>query len=80
VANSGLSHANQLERRLGFPEYIQRDSPGSDKESNWLPAPDGPIYLAMRLYRPKTEPLSVLPPGEGSWQPPGIQRTAQQIC
>jgi hypothetical protein len=30
--------------------YIQKDSPGTDKESNWLPAPDGPIYLAMRLY------------------------------
>jgi hypothetical protein len=44
--------------------YIQKDSPGTDKESNWLPAPDGPIYLAMRLYWPKTEPPSVLPPGE----------------
>jgi hypothetical protein len=52
--------------------YIQRDSPGSDKEANWLPAPDGPIYLVMRLYWPKTEPPSVLPPGSGSWKPPGI--------
>jgi hypothetical protein len=52
--------------------YIQKDSPGKDKESNWLPAPDGPIYLAMRLYWPKTEPPSVLPPGEGTWSPPGI--------
>ena len=33
--------------------YIQKDSPGKDKESNWLPAPDGPIYLVMRLYWPK---------------------------
>ena len=33
--------------------YIQKDSPGADKESNWLPAPDGPIYLVMRLYWPK---------------------------
>jgi hypothetical protein len=54
--------------------YIQKDSPGADKESNWLPAPDGPIYLAMRLYWPKTEAPSVLPPGEGSWQPPAIKR------
>jgi len=30
--------------------YIQNDSPGADKEANWLPAPDGPIYLVMRLY------------------------------
>jgi len=52
--------------------YIQKESPGADKESNWLPAPDGPIYLVMRLYSPKTEAPSVLPPGEGSWQPPPL--------
>jgi len=52
--------------------YIQKDSPGKDKESNWLPAPDGPIYMVMRLYWPKTEPPSILPPGEGTWQPPGV--------
>ncbi len=57
--------------------YIQKDSPGADKDSNWLPAPDGPIYLAMRLYWPKTEAPSVLPPGKGSWQPPAITRAAQ---
>jgi hypothetical protein len=53
--------------------YIQKDSPGQEKESNWLPAPDGPIYLVMRLYWPKTEGLSILPAGEGTWKPPGIQ-------
>jgi hypothetical protein len=52
--------------------YIQKDSPGKDKESNWLPAPNDLIYLAMRLYWPKTEPPSILPPGEGTWKPPGI--------
>jgi hypothetical protein len=52
--------------------YIQKSSPGKDKESNWLPAPDGPIYLVMRLYWPKTEPPSILPPGAGTWQPPAI--------
>jgi hypothetical protein len=52
--------------------YVQNKSPGKDKESNWLPAPAGPIYLAMRLYWPKTEPPSVLPPGEGTWKPPAI--------
>jgi hypothetical protein len=52
--------------------YIQNKSPGKEKESNWLPAPDGPIYLVMRLYWPKTEPPSILPPGEGTWKPPGI--------
>jgi hypothetical protein len=53
--------------------YIQKDSPGKDKESNWLPAPNGPIYLVMRLYWPKTEPPSILPPGEGTWQPPAVR-------
>ena len=52
--------------------YIQKDSPGKDKESNWLPAPNGPINVVMRLYNPKTEPPSLLPPGEGTWKPPGI--------
>ncbi len=54
--------------------YIQKDSPGKAKEPNWLPAPDGPIYIGMRLYWPKTESPSVLPPGEGTWSPPGIKR------
>ncbi len=54
--------------------YIQKDSPGKDKESNWLPAPDGPIYMVMRLYWPKTEAPSILPVGQGTWKPPGIQR------
>jgi hypothetical protein len=52
--------------------YVQKDSPGKAKESNWLPAPDGPIYLVMRLYWPKTDPPSILPPGEGTWQPPAL--------
>ena len=52
--------------------YIQKDSPGKEKESNWLPSPDGPIYLAMRLYWPKTEPPSILPIGKSTWSPPAI--------
>jgi len=52
--------------------YIQKDSPGKDKESNWLPAPNDLIYLVMRLYWPKETPPSILPPGEGTWKPPGI--------
>jgi hypothetical protein len=53
--------------------HIQKDSPGADKESNWLPAPDGPIYLVMRLYWPKKESPSILPPGKGDWAPPAVQ-------
>ena len=52
--------------------YIQKDSPGKAKEANWLPAPIDPIYLVMRLYMPKTESPSILPPGSGTWQPPAI--------
>jgi hypothetical protein len=48
--------------------YMQKDSPGPDKESNWLPAPDGPIYAVMRLYWPKEEALG------GRWKPPAVQR------
>lgn len=54
--------------------YIQKDSPGPSHESNWLPAPNGPIYLVMRLYWPKTTPPSILPPGRGTWAPPAIQQ------
>jgi hypothetical protein len=56
--------------------YIQRDSPGQALESNWLPAPDGPIYLVMRLYWPKDTPPSILPLGAGTWQPPGLIRVS----
>ena len=52
--------------------HIQKDSPGKAMEANWLPAPNGPIYLVMRLYWPKETPPSILPPGEGTWQPPAL--------
>jgi hypothetical protein len=52
--------------------FIQKDSPGKDKEANWLPAPDGLIYLVLRLYWPKETPPSILPVGEGTWEPPGV--------
>jgi len=56
--------------------YVQSKSPGADKESNWLPAPNDLIYLVMRLYWPKAEAPSILPPGEGTWQPPGVKRVS----
>jgi hypothetical protein len=48
--------------------YIQRDTPGSDKEANWLPVEKGPFTLLMRLYSPKSEFLA------GSWTPPPVQK------
>lgn len=52
--------------------YLQKASPGADKENNWLPAPNDLMYLVMRLYWPKTEAPSILPPGNGTWSPPQI--------
>lgn len=60
----------------GITLYIQKDDPGGDKKTNWLPAPNGHIYMIMRLYWPrKSPPPSILPPMEGSWDPPGLLLT-----
>jgi len=50
--------------------YIQHESPGKDKESNWLPAPAGEFILMMRLYWPKETPPSLL---DGSWKIPDVR-------
>ncbi len=52
----------------GVTLIIQHESPGKDKEANWLPAPKGPFYVIMRLYWPKTEAL------DGSWDMPAITK------
>jgi hypothetical protein len=51
--------------------YVQAESPGVSKESNWLPAPKGKFIPMMRLYWPKEEFPSIL---DGSWSPPPITR------
>ena len=48
--------------------YFQNESPGADKEGNWLPAPKGPFNLTMRLYGPKSDALT------GKWNPPPITK------
>jgi Uncharacterized conserved protein len=48
--------------------YFQNESPGKDKEANWLPAPKEPFNLTMRLYSPKGEALT------GKWNPPPVTR------
>jgi hypothetical protein len=52
--------------------YIQNKAPAKALAANWLPAPNGPIYLVMRLYWPKETPPSILPPGSGTWEPPAV--------
>jgi hypothetical protein len=52
--------------------YIQKDSPGAEKEANWLPAPDGPAYIVMRLYWPKEDAPSIY---NGTWKPQAVKRT-----
>ena len=53
----------------GLTLYIQHDSPGKEKESNWLPAPTGPFIMFLRLYWPKAAAL------DGTWKQPPLQRT-----
>ena len=53
--------------------YIQKDSPGTEKESNWLPAPEGKFQLMLRLYWPNDNDPSIL---DGSWKIPAVQKVS----
>ena len=50
--------------------YVQKNSPGKDKEPNWLPAPDGPFYCIYRVYMPGEAVLN------GTWKKPPMQTFA----
>lgn len=52
----------------GLTLYIQKDAPGGDKDSNWLPSAGGNFHLVLRMYLPKPEALN------GTWQPAAVQR------
>jgi hypothetical protein len=52
----------------GLTLLIQNESPGKDKQANWLPAPKGPFAMYMRLYWPKEEAL------EGKWTAPPLEQ------
>ncbi|GGV95372.1 hypothetical protein GCM10010230_10900 [Streptomyces narbonensis] len=49
--------------------HVQHDSPGPERESNWLPAPAGSFNVFLRLYWPQQPALT------GDWTPPAFQRT-----
>ena len=50
--------------------YIQHDSPGSNKEANWLPAPADRFVLMLRMYWPKDKAPSIL---NGTWKIPRVR-------
>jgi hypothetical protein len=68
-----LSARNQLKENDdgSVTLYLQHESPGAAKESNWLPSPRGKFVLMMRLYWPKESDPSIL---DGSWKPPAVRR------
>lgn len=68
-----LSERNNLKKNPdgSISLYLQKQNPGAEKESNWLPAPDAKFIPMFRLYWPKEIPPSVL---DGSWWPPVIEK------
>ncbi len=50
--------------------YFQNETPGTEKEVNWLPAPKGPFNLTMRLYSPQPDAMT------GKWNPPAVKKAA----
>ena len=53
--------------------YIQNESPGKDKEANWLPAPKDKFILMLRLYWPREKPPSLL---DGTWKIPSVTKAS----
>ncbi len=68
LINSPMLPDLKLDADGGLTIYIQSESPGGDKEANWIPAPKGPFMAAMRYYLPKPELL------DGKWQSPPLKR------
>lgn len=68
LVNSTMLDQFQREADGSLVLYVAKESPGPGLESNWLPAPDGPFYLVMRLYGPEEAALS------GDWTPPKVER------
>jgi hypothetical protein len=53
--------------------YVQKDSPGKDKEANWLPAPAGEFNVTLRMYWPHDKAPSII---DGTWKPPALKKVA----
>ena len=72
LINSAMLPELKRDADGGVTLYLQNESPGKDKEANWLPAPKGPFWAAMRLYWPKPEAL------DGRWKQPALDRVAAE--
>jgi hypothetical protein len=68
LINSPMLPQLQRDADGGLTLIIQNESPGKDKEANWLPAPKGPFSMIMRLYWPKAEAV------EGKWTAPPLKK------
>ncbi|MGH8245666.1 MAG: DUF1214 domain-containing protein, partial [Gammaproteobacteria bacterium] len=68
LINSAMLPSLKRDADGGITLYVQHESPGTDKESNWLPAPSGPFFAALRLYWPKPDALN------GKWKAPPLDR------
>lgn len=68
LINSSMLSDLKKDADGGLTLTIQNESPGADKEANWLPAPEGPFFMAMRLYWPKEAAL------DGTWKAPPLER------
>jgi hypothetical protein len=55
--------------------YIQKDSPGADKEANWLPAPAGKFILMLRMYWPNESNPSII---DGTWTIPPVRKVSDR--
>jgi hypothetical protein len=64
LINSAMLPSLKADPDGGYTLRIQRDSPGPEQESNWLPAPEGPFTVVLRLYWPKPDALN------GTWKAP----------
>jgi hypothetical protein len=53
--------------------YVQRESPGKDKEANWLPAAEKDFNVTLRMYWPNDKPPSIL---DGSWKPVAVKQVS----
>jgi hypothetical protein len=70
LLNSTMMSQFKRDADGGLTLLIQNENPGKDNEANWLPAPQGPFRMYLRLYWPKAEALN------GKWQKPPLKKVA----